>query len=61
MNVSDLEAERIDVTATGGADVTVRATGEVKGEASGGARVSILGDPEWVDVATSGGASVNEG
>jgi hypothetical protein len=59
VDLGGLEAERIDIMVSGGARVTIRASDAVEGEASGGARLTVLGDPGRVDVATSGGASVS--
>ena len=57
-DLSLLEAQRIDIVASGGSYVAVRAAEAVTGEASGGAEVLVLGDPEHVDIAVSGGAVV---
>jgi hypothetical protein len=58
LDLSLLEAGRIDVDATGGSFVAVLAVESVRGAASGGAEVVILGDPPSVDVSVSGGALV---
>ncbi|HSF85384.1 MAG TPA: DUF2807 domain-containing protein [Acidimicrobiia bacterium] len=61
VDLGSLEASAIDVDVSGGANTTVNATGIVQGDASGGARLLVVGRPSVVNVATSGGASVADG
>ena len=60
-DVAALTAREVEVTESGGAHVTVNASGAVRGSASGGADITILGDPSTIDVSTSGGADVRTG
>jgi hypothetical protein len=61
VDLSGLDAGTLDIEVSGGANATLRAADAVSGEASGGARVTILGDPARVEVSTSGGASLSRG
>jgi hypothetical protein len=56
-DLAGLAAARISVAFDGGASATVAAADEVTGTASGGSRISVLGDPR-VSVEVSGGAEV---
>lgn len=55
----ELRAVDVDVEASGGASVRVRASSSVTGDASGGASVKVVGEPPSVRIDTSGGASVD--
>jgi hypothetical protein len=59
VDLSDLEARDVEVFVSGGADVRVFATDSVEGEASGGAHVTVFGDPDRSRIDTSGGADVD--
>jgi hypothetical protein len=61
VDLVDLQARDVVVDASGGSFVAVFATDSVTGDASGGADVMIYGDPETVEVDTSGGADVDVG
>jgi hypothetical protein len=56
-DLAGLAAGRISVAFAGGATATVAAADEVTGNATGGSRLSVLGDPH-VSVEVSGGAEV---
>ncbi len=58
VELSNLAVGRLNVDLSGGAVARVTATDAVEGEASGGALLTLLGDPPTLDVATSGGALV---
>jgi hypothetical protein len=58
-DLSDLEAASVDVEVSGGANAEVFATDEIKGDASGGANLTVLGSPGTVAVDTSGGANID--
>lgn len=60
VDLVDLVARAVEVEVSGGAVVLVSATGSVTGRASGGADVEVHGSPDLIDVATSGGADVDE-
>jgi hypothetical protein len=56
--LGDLAARDVEVTANGGADVTIRASGNVRGTANGGSTVTVTGPPSSVNIKTDGGARV---
>lgn len=58
-DLRSLEADEIDLDASGGADVEVFASESVEGDASGGSDVTVYGDPDRVLINTSGGAEVD--
>lgn len=58
VDLSNLPIQRITVNTSGGADVTVQPIESVVGEATGGSNLNIDGNPDVVDVETSGGADV---
>ena len=58
-DLSDLEARDVEVDVSGGADVRVFATDSVEGKASGGANVTVVGDPDRSRIETSGGSDVD--
>jgi hypothetical protein len=53
------DARSADVDLSGGSLVTLRSSESVDGAASGGAQLTIIGDPATIDVDTSGGAQVS--
>lgn len=57
-DLDELMAENVNVSASGGADVTVHATHSLVVEASGGADVSYKGNPTTKEIERSGGADV---
>ncbi len=57
-DLGSLQLGRLDVDLSGGAVARVSATEAVEGDASGGAVLTVLGDPTRIDVATSGGALI---
>jgi Putative auto-transporter adhesin, head GIN domain len=59
-NLLDLPITTLDVDISGGSNVEARVSDEVSGSASGGARLSVVGDAD-VRVDTSGGATVDAG
>jgi len=61
VDLSDLEVTSMVVNISGGADVTVNVTDQIEGNASGGADLTILGDPANQRVEVSGGAEVGNG
>ena len=58
IDLSDLVVRAMVLDVTGGSDATVNVTGEVEGAASGGAEVTILGDPAAQRIDVSSGADV---
>lgn len=58
--LGDLAAGDVEVRANGGSDVTLRASGAVRGTANGGSTVKVRGSPASVDVKTDGGARVTK-
>jgi hypothetical protein len=58
-DLADLTIAVVDLEASGGASVTVNVTGEITGQASGGADVTILGNPGRQVIDVSGGADVS--
>lgn len=56
--MASLDVGRLDVDLSGGAVALVTATEAIDGEASGGALLTVVGDPANIDVATSGGALI---
>ncbi len=58
VDLAALTVDSVDVDLSGGTNVTIRVGGSIEGSASGGANLTILGDPPQVDVETSGGASI---
>ena len=58
-DLSDLQAGKIEVRVSGGANVEVFATEEIEGEASGGANLTVVGSPGTVAIDTTGGANVD--
>jgi hypothetical protein len=58
VDLSDLIADSMVLAASGGASVVVNVAERIEGEASGGAEVTILGDPASQVIDVSGGADV---
>lgn len=56
--LEDFETTNARVNASGASRITVNATGEIRGDASGASTVEYLGDPESVRVDTSGASNV---
>ena len=61
VDLSDLEVTSMIVNISGGSDATVNVTDDVEGTASGGADLTILGDPASQRVEVSGGSEVRNG
>ena len=59
-HLSDLAIGTLEVELAGGSSVTARVSDEVRGSASGGAHVTVIGDAR-LNVQTSGGAQVGRG
>ena len=59
VNLVDLQAANVDIEVSGGADVSLTATASITGSVSGGADVTVHGDPPNARVDTSGGADVD--
>jgi len=58
LDLSGMQAGSAKVNAGGGSEVTVNVSGRLVAEASGGARVYYLGDPQPLTIETSGGGKV---
>ena len=58
LDFSLLQAQQVVVEASGGSYVALFASESVRGNASGGAEVLVLGDPATTDIDVSGGAVV---
>jgi len=61
VDLTDLIVATANVEASGGANVTVEITEQIQGEVSGGADLTILGEPTSQNIETSGGADVHNG
>ncbi len=61
VNLRNLEADSVVLDASGGADVRIHAAESAEGEASGGAEVTVYGDPARLEIDSSGGAEVHAG
>ncbi len=59
VDAGNLNAAGVFVDVSSGANVVVRATDEVVGEASSGSNVDVLGNPASVDIDDSSGSNVN--
>lgn len=59
VDLSDLEVTSMIVSVSGGSDATVNVTDQIEGSASGGADLTILGDPATQRVEVSGGSEVS--
>jgi hypothetical protein len=57
-NGSNLDAIDVDASVSGASRVDVRASGTVRGSASGASHVDVWGEPARVDVTTSGASQV---
>jgi hypothetical protein len=55
--LQDLETKTIEVDASGGCNATVRASGEVRGSATGGSRITVIGEAA-LSVDTTGNSYV---
>jgi Putative auto-transporter adhesin, head GIN domain len=58
LNASRLTADSVDVHSSGGSDLSIAVRDKIVGDASGGSDISYTGNPQTVDVDTSGGADV---
>lgn len=59
VDLAGLEAANVEVDISGGANARVFASVSVVGEASGGAALTVSGDPDQSGIDTSGGANVD--
>lgn len=59
VDLSDLEVTSMIVSVSGGSDATVNVIDQIEGSASGGADLTILGDPATQRVEVSGGSEVS--
>ncbi|WP_146648113.1 GIN domain-containing protein [Labilithrix luteola] len=55
---TDIEAESVEIDASGGSAIVVHASKSVRVRASGASDVTIIGNPATRDVTTSGGSTV---
>lgn len=60
LELNKMTAQDADLQLSGGAEATVRVTGTLNVEASGGAKLDYYGAPTLGSVETSGGAEVNQ-
>jgi hypothetical protein len=58
LNASRLTADAADVHSSGGSDLSIAVRDRIVGNASGGSDITYTGNPQTVDVDTSGGADV---
>ena len=59
VDLAGLDAANVEVDISGGANARVFASVSVVGEASGGAALTVSGDPDQSGIDTSGGANVD--
>ncbi len=59
VDLAGLDATNVEVDISGGANARVFASVSVVGEASGGAALTVSGDPDQSGIDTSGGANVD--
>jgi hypothetical protein len=60
VNAKDLEAIKVNVSASGGSDVTVYVTTELKAQANGGSDVYYRGNPVRISKDSSGGSDITK-
>lgn len=58
VNAGELTAEEADVHSSGGSDLTIAVRSKIVGNASGGSDILYSGQPQTVDVDSSGGSDV---
>lgn len=58
LDASGLSADEADIRSSGGSDIEINVTRSLVARASGGSDISYGGEPETVDVDSSGGADV---
>ena len=60
LNASNLQTETVSFTVSGGSDINVNASKELKGTISGGGDVYYSGNPGLVDIDARGGSEVHK-
>jgi hypothetical protein len=57
-NAENLACTDVEVEASSGSDITLRATGSLKAEASSGASITVKGKPTKTDIDEDSGGSI---
>ncbi len=57
-DLGDFDSRDVDVNLSGGSNATVRVSGELSGDLSGGSQVRYIGEPKMERISKSGGAGV---